>query len=202
MSKMALSPVALAVALVAAACGSTATTASPTLSSAAASTSPTAVPTAVVTATATRSPSATAAATSTSSPRADPTPVAFTASGRVTRASDGRPVRDVRLRFLPADIAGGCAIACPKAPGPSVTVTSDANGAFSARVMVWTLEALTESSSSQLDLFVTPPAGMKIVAITQASTLPIGPFAPNVPGWWFMLQREISGPIDITLGPQ
>lgn len=200
MSKITFRAAALAAILVAAACGPTATTASPSPSTAAASRSATATPAPSATATATAT--STAAATVSGSPRAEPTPVALTVSGHVTRASDARPVADVRLRFLPADLAGGCPVACPQAPGPNVVVTSDANGAYSGKIMVWTLEALANSSSSQLNLFVTPPAGMKIVAITQSSTLPIGPLAPNVPEWWFMLERQITGPIDITLAPQ
>lgn len=200
MSKITFRAAALAAILVAAACGPAATTASPSPSTAAASRSATATPAPSATATATAT--STAAATVSGSPRAEPTPVALTVSGHVTRASDARPVADVRLRFLPADLAGGCPVACPQAPGPNVVVTSDANGAYSGKIMVWTLEALANSSSSQLNLFVTPPAGMKIVAITQSSTLPIGPLAPNVPEWWFMLERQITGPIDITLAPQ
>src|SRR6266508_2948091 len=95
-------------------------------------------------------------------------------------------------------ISGGCSTACPRAPGPDVVVTTDAAGAYSAEVSAWTLEALADSSSSQLSLFVTPPAGMKVVAVTQSSTLPIGPIAPNVPEWYFMLVRDLPGPIDIT----
>jgi hypothetical protein len=89
-----------------------------------------------------------------------------------------------------------------RAPGADVTVTSDANGAYSAVVPAWTLEALADSSSSQLSLFVTPPAGMRVSAVTRSSTLPIGPLAPNVPDWYFMLARELNGPIDITLAAQ
>ncbi|HEX9436189.1 MAG TPA: hypothetical protein VGA16_03405 [Candidatus Limnocylindria bacterium] len=99
-------------------------------------------------------------------------------------------------------ISGGCSTACPRAPGPDVVVTTDAAGAYSAEVSAWTLEALADSSSSQLSLFVTPPAGMKVVAVTQSSTLPIGPIAPNVPEWYFMLVRDLNGPIDITLAAQ
>lgn len=195
MPKRAVSAMAVAAAFVAAACGSAATTASPSPSIVATSPSATATPTATPTAVATPT------ATSSRSPRPDPTPVPFTVTGH-TRSSDGRPIPGVRLRFLPSDMAGGCPIACPQAPGPNVIVTSDANGAFSATVMVWTLEALTESSSFQLSLFVTPPAGMKVVAITQSSTLPIGPFASNTPEWYFVLEREAKGPIDITFAAQ
>ena len=117
-------------------------------------------------------------------------------SGHVTRAPDGRPVAGVRLRFAPFSINDG------RTPGPDVVVTSDASGAYSVKVPAWTLEALANSSSSQLSLFVTPPAGMKVLAVTQSSTLPIGPLAPNVPEWYFMLARDLNGPIDITLGAQ
>ena len=163
-------------------------------------------PSPTATATPTAAPSATTAPatpTPTGSARpGDPTPVVLTVGGRVTQASDGRPVSGVRLRFNPAALSGGCPVACPKAPGPDVVVTSDANGAYTAKVAAWTLEALADSSSSQLSLFLTPPAGMKVVAVTQASTLPIGPIAPNVPEWYFMLARDLKGPIDITLAPQ
>jgi hypothetical protein len=117
-------------------------------------------------------------------------------SGRVTTASDGRPVPGVRLRFAPFPINDG------RSPGPDVVVTSDANGVYSAAVPAWTLEALANSSSSQLSLFVTPPAGMNVLAVMQSSTLAIGPIAPNVPDWYFMLARNLNGPIDITLAAQ
>lgn len=110
--------------------------------------------------------------------------------------ADGTPVSGVRLRFAPFPINDG------RVAGPDVVVTSDASGAYSARVSAWTLEALANSSSSQLSLFVTPPAGMKIAAITRSSTLPIGPIAPNVADWYFMLVRDLNGPIDITLAAQ
>src|SRR5512135_2327874 len=87
-------------------------------------------------------------------------------------------------------------------PGPDATVTSDATGAYNAKIAAWTLEALADSSSSQLSLFVTPPAGMKVVAVTRSSTVPIGPLAPNDPQWYFMLARELNGAVDITLAAQ
>lgn len=201
MEKRALSAIALAFVFGAAACGPAATTASPSPSTATTSPSAATTPSATATPTATPTAVATPSATSSRSPRPDPTPVALTVTGHA-RSSDGRPLTGVRLRFLPFDMTGGCPIACPQAPGPNVIVTTDANGAFSATVMVWTLEALTESSSSQLSLFVTPPAGMKVVAITQSSTLPIGPFASNTPEWYFILEREVKGPIDITFAAQ
>ena len=142
------------------------------------------------TATTTPSPTRSAAPTT-----AAPTPITLSVSGHVTK-TDGSPVSDVRLRFSPFAINDG------RVAGPDVVVTSDASGAYSAKVPAWTLEALANSSSSQLSLFVAPPAGMKIVAITQSSTLPVGPIAPNVPEWYFMLVRAVNGPIDITLAAQ
>jgi hypothetical protein len=100
------------------------------------------------------------------------------------------------MRFAPFAINDG------RQPGPDVVVTSDATGAYTQKVPAWTLEALANSSSSQLSLFVTPPAGMKVLAVTQSSTVPIGPIAPNVPEWYFMLARDLNGPIDITLAVQ
>jgi hypothetical protein len=178
MWKRAMSTLPLTLALVAAACGTAATTTSPTPS-------------------ATATPGAVATATPTASPRPpEPTPVVLTVSGRVTRASDGGPVPGVRLRFAPFAINDG------RVPGPDAVVTSDATGAYSAMVPAWTLAALADSSSSQLSLFVTPPAGMKVLAVTQSNTFPIGPIAPNAPDWYFMLARDLSGPIDITLAAQ
>lgn len=154
-------------------------------------------PTVTTPATSPTSSSTTPTGTPIASPRPpEPTPVVLTVSGRVTRAPDGRPVPGVRLRFAPFAINDG------RVPGPDVVVTSDATGAYSAKVPAWTLEALANSSSSQLSLFVTPPAGMKVIVVTQSSTLPIGPIAPNVPEWYFMLARDLSGPIDITLEAQ
>jgi hypothetical protein len=128
--------------------------------------------------------------------------VVLTVSGHVTLASDGRPVPGVRVRIAPFAISGGCSTPCARAPGPDVVVTSDARGAYSATVSAWTIEALADSSSSQLSLFVTPPTGMQVVAVTQSSTFPIGPIASNDPQWYFMLARALDGPIDITLAAQ
>jgi hypothetical protein len=152
---------------------------------------PAASPTSSLTPTATAAPPRSVPATT-----PEPTPVVLTVSGRVTRASDGRPVPGVRLRFAPFAINDG------RPPGPDVVVTSDATGAYSAKVPAWTLEALANSSSSQLSLFVTPPAGMKVITVTQSGTLPIGPLAPNVPDWYFMLAPDLNGPIDIVLEAQ
>jgi hypothetical protein len=69
-------------------------------------------------------------------------------------------------------------------------------------VAVWTLEALADSSSSQMSLFVTPPAGMKVATVAQSITFPVGPLAPNDPQWYFMLARDLTGPINITLAAQ
>lgn len=147
-------------------------------------------------------PVATATSSPTSSPTRspvartpDPTPIVLRVSGHVTK-SEGTPVAGVRLRFSPFYIKDG------RVPGPDVVLTTDVTGAYTATVPAWTLEALANSSSSQLSLFVTPPTGMKIVAITQSSTLPIGPIAPNVPEWYFVLARDLNGPIDITLAAQ
>jgi hypothetical protein len=183
----------LTIALVAAACGTAATTTSPTPSTGAPTPSATATPGGVATPT----------STPTHSPQPpDPTPIVLTVSGHVTLASDGRPVAGVRVRIAPFAISGGCSTACPRPPGPDVEVTSDGSGAYSTTVAAWTLEALADSSSSQLSLFITPPAGMKVVAVTQSATLPIGPLAPNDPQWYFMLARDLNGPIDITLAAQ
>jgi hypothetical protein len=43
---------------------------------------------------------------------------------------------------------------------------------------------------------------MNVLAVMQSSTLPIGPIAPNLPDWYFMLARDLNGPIDITLAAQ
>ncbi len=198
----------LTLALVAAACGTAATT-SPTSSTGAPS--PSATATRGVFATPTDTPIALTAApatpaAATATPAAaqplGPTPVVLTVSGHVTLASGERPVPGVRVRIAPFALSGGCPAACPQAPGPDAVVTSDASGAYSAVVSAWTLEALADSSSSQLSLFVTPPPGMKVIAVTRSITFPIGPIAPNDPQWYFMLARDLSGPIDITLAAQ
>jgi hypothetical protein len=142
-------------------------------------------------------PTATPVASASVTPKTPaPTPISLTITGHVTRAPDGAPVAGVRLRFAPFAINDG------RQPGPDVTVTSDATGAYNAKIAAWTLEALADSSSSQLSLFVTPPAGMKVVAVTRSSTVPIGPLAPNDPQWYFMLARELDGAVDITLAAQ
>lgn len=180
MSKKAVTMLLMMLALVAGACGTAATTTSPT-------------PSAAV-------PTLSATATPTGSPRPpEPTPVVLTVTGHVKVATDGRPVPGVRVRIAPFAISGGSA---PKPPGPDVIVTTDASGAYSAAVSAWTLEALANSSSSQLSLFVTPPAGMKVVGVTQSITYPLGPLAPNDPQWYFMLARDLNGPIDITIAAQ
>jgi hypothetical protein len=190
MAKIALATLPLTLALLAVACGTAATTTSPTPSAGVPTRSATPTPGAVATAT----------ATPTASPRPpEPTPVVLTVSGHVTLAPEGRPVPGVRLRIAPFALSGGCPTACPRPPGPDVVVTSDASGAYSAAVSAWTLEALANSSSSQLSLFVTPPSGMTVVAVTRSITFPMGPLAPNDPQWYFMLARDLNGPIDITL---
>ena len=147
--------------------------------------------------TASQTPSLAPTAAATATPTASPlTPVSLAVSGHATMASDGRPASGVRIRVAPFPINDG------RAPGPDVIVASDASGAYSATVSAWTLEALANSSSSQLSLFITPPAGMKVVAVTQSETLPMGPIAANQPEWYFMLARDLKGPIDITLAAQ
>lgn len=147
--------------------------------------------------TASQTPTLAPSVAATASPRPPGlTPVSLTVSGHVTMASDGRPASGVRIRIAPFPINDG------RTPGPDVVVASDASGAYSATVSAWTLEALANSSSSQLSLFITPPPGMKVVAVSQTVTLPMGPIGPNQPEWYFMLARDLKGPIDITLAAQ
>ena len=152
-------------------------------------TSPTPTPTA------TSSLASTSPARSAPASTAAPTPIVLSVSGHVTK-TDGSAVPGVRLRFSPFYINDG------RVAGPDVIVSSDANGAYSAKVSAWTLEALASSSSSQLSLFVTPPTGMKVVKVTGSSMFALGPLAPNDPQWYFMLDRDVHAPIDVVLAAQ
>ena len=185
MSKRAVITLSFVFVFFAAACG-TAATATPA--------SPTAA-----------APSPTATIPGSAAPSASPlpTPVLLTVNGHV-KMSDGRPVSGVRVRVSPMYISGADTSwgTRDRVPGPDVVVMSDQSGAYTATVSAWSLEALAKSASFQLSLFVTPPAGMKIVAITQADGFPSGPLAPNDPQWYFMLAREFKSPVDITVAAQ
>ncbi len=79
-----------------------------------------------------------------------------------------------------------------------MAVTDD-RGAYTFSVLIWTPEALANSSSFQLMLQVTPPAGLLVLGVTKALGGPPGTANANLTGP--LILDDLNGPIDITLGP-
>jgi hypothetical protein len=139
------------------------------------------------------SPTPTAAPSTSSSP--SPTPVARTISGRATLQATGAGVAGVVVRGMPSPINDG------RVPGPDVTATTDDRGAYTFTIVTWTPEALANSSSFQMMVQVTPPPGLLVLGVTKTMGAPPGTAGGpgNLTGALFV--DDLSGPIDITLGP-
>jgi hypothetical protein len=137
------------------------------------------------------SPTLTASATPTSTPAASPTPVARTISGRATLTTTGAGVAGVQVRGSPMAINDG------RVSGPDTTAVTDGRGAYSFSVLVWTPEALANSSSFQMMIQVTPPVGLLVLGVTKTQ----GGF-PATGGNLIgpLIVDDLTAPIDITLG--
>lgn len=123
-----------------------------------------------------------------------PAPVPRTITGRATRAATGAGVAGVSVRVLPSPINDG------RAPGPEVTAVTDDRGAYTLTVLTWSPEALGSSSSFQAMVQVTPPPGLLVLRVTNTLGGPPGS-ADGVLTGRPLIVSELSGPIDITLGP-
>jgi hypothetical protein len=71
---------------------------------------------------------------------------------------------------------------------------TDESGVYTLTVLTWPPDALASSSSFPAMLEVTPPPGLLVLEVSKVLGRP-----PVVPGG--MLLGDLSGPIDITLGP-
>ena len=132
-------------------------------------------------------PSATLATTAAPSP----TPVPRKMTGRATLMTTGAAVAGVRVRASPMPQSDG------RVPGPDVTATTSDSGVYTLTVLIWTPEALGSSSSFQVMLEVTPPPGLLVLDVTGALGGPPGTMGGMRP----LILNDLSGPIDITLGP-
>jgi len=132
-------------------------------------------------------PSATLATTAAPSP----TPVPRKMTGRATLMTTGAAVAGVRVRASPMPQSDG------RVPGPDVTATTNDSGVYTLTVLIWTPEALGSSSSFQVMLEVTPPPGLLVLDVTGALGGPPGTMGGMRP----LILNDLSGPIDITLGP-
>src|SRR5712692_2514344 len=132
-------------------------------------------------------PSATLATTAAPSP----TPVPRKMTGRATLMTTGAAVAGVLVRASPMPINDG------RVPGPDVTATTNDSGVYTLTVLIWTPEALGSSSSFQVMLEVTPPPGLLVLDVTGALGGPPGTMGGMRP----LILNDLSGPIDITLGP-
>ena len=145
----------------------------------------------------TTSPSSSATGTPSASPgtTAAPiqTPVARTISGRATLKSTGAGVAGVRVRGSPMPINDG------RVPGPEVTAVTDDRGAYSFGILLWSSEALANSSSFQMMIQVTPPPGLLVLSIAKTQGGPPGSAVGNLMGP--LILADLDSPIDITLGP-
>lgn len=138
-------------------------------------------------------PAPTPSAPASATPAPSPTPVARTISGRATLATTGAAVAGVQVLGMPMPLNDG------RAPGPDVTAVTDDRGAYSFSVLTWTLEALVNSSSSQMMMQVTPPSGFLVVEVTKSLGGPPGSEIGMSMGP--VLLGDLEGPIDITLEP-
>jgi hypothetical protein len=104
-------------------------------------------------------------------------------------------VAGVHVRAMPMAINDG------RVPGPDVTAVTDDRGAYTFSVLTWTPEALANSSSFQMMVQVTPPPGLLVLGVTKTMGAPPGTAGGpgNLAGALFV--DDLSGPIDITLGP-
>jgi hypothetical protein len=121
--------------------------------------------------------------------------VARTISGRATLQATGAGVAGVAVRGMPSPINDG------RIPGPDVTAVTDARGAYTFSVLTWSADALANSSSFQMMVQVTPPPGLLVLGVTKTMGAPPGTAGGpgNLAGALFV--DDLSGPIDITLGP-
>lgn len=138
-------------------------------------------------------PTLTPSATPTSTPIASATSVARTISGRATLTTTGAGVAGVQVRGSPMTINDG------RVSGPDATAVTDGRGGYSFSVLLWTPEALANSSSFQMMIQVTPPAGLIVLGVTKALGGPPGTASGNLTGP--LMVDDLGGPIDITLGP-
>ena len=86
-----------------------------------------------------------------------------------------------------------------RVPGPDVTVVTDDRGAYTFTVLIWSPEALANSSSFQMMVQVTPPSGLLVLDVTKTSGGVPGRASGNMTG--AVIVDDLNGPIDITLGP-
>lgn len=128
-------------------------------------------------------------ATPPTNPAPSPTPVPRKMTGRATLSTTGAAVSGVRVRAMPMPLSDG------RAPGPDATGVTDDSGVYTLTVLTWTPEALANASSFQLMVQVTAPVGLLVLQVTNAFSGPPG--AANGP----LILNDLSGPIDVTLGP-
>lgn len=138
------------------------------------------------------SPTLTPSATPPTTPAPDPTPVMRTISGRATLTT-GVAVAGVQIRGMPMPLNDG------RAPGADVTAMTDDRGVYTLSVLVWTPEALANSSSEQMMLQLTPPPGLLVLSVANSVGGPPGTASGNLTGPFF--PADLDRPIDITLGP-
>jgi hypothetical protein len=121
--------------------------------------------------------------------------VTRTISGRATLQATGAGVAGVEVRGMPSPINDG------RKPGPDVTAVTDDRGAYTFSILTWSPEALANSSSFQMMVQVTPPSGLLVLGVTKTMGAPPGTAGGpgNLTGALFV--GDLSGPIDITLGP-
>lgn len=139
------------------------------------------------------SPTLIASAIPTTTPASSPTPVARTIIGRAVLMTTGAGVAGVQVRGFPMPINDG------RVSGPDATAVTDDRGAYTLSVLVWTQEALLNTSSSQLMLQVTPPPGLLVLSVARTAGGPPGSAGRNFTGPLFL--DDLNGPFDITLGP-
>jgi hypothetical protein len=119
--------------------------------------------------------------------------VARTISGRATLRATGAGVAGVAVRGMPSAIDDG------RIPGPDVTAVTDDRGAYAFTVLTWPPEALTNASGVQMMVQVTPPPGLLVLDVTKTSGGAPGRASGNMRE--ALIVDDLSGPIDITLGP-
>jgi len=124
-------------------------------------------------------------------PPPSPTPVPQKMTGRATLSTTGAAVSGVRVRAMPMPLSDG------RAPGPDATGVTDDSGVYTLTVLTWTPEALANASSFQLMVQVTPPVGLLVLQVTNAFGGPPG----TVGGMRPLIVNDLSGPIDVMLGP-